>query len=733
MSECVGITLTGTKGDSLGCQTSYTPPEWPCIQGPQIPEAGTPLQVQGPQYGNQFPPTPQGPQGKPGPPGYPGLQGPQGPQGPPGGPPGPPGPQGPGGGPQGPPGPPGPPSDCCTAPDYPILATKPGPIYGGSPIYFPLPVGGPILQAGPLPPPPPPGSGPILQTGPLPGGGGGLLFSGPFQPPYGGGFTGPVLNTPPTYCAPPGSMVFVPDTSNPANGVIWMSQGYDPVSQTCIWVAFSPLGGTLSTNNGDPVLHVSPGAIYGTVNDVKGIPMPGITVQLFDDSGNQLSVDSSQQGTGMFYFPGLAFGTYIVMILPPPGCSTPQDQMQAEISLDTPTIEVDFYLDCPTNGKISGVVYNDDNTVAPGIGLQLYQLNSDGSKNLLGMDTTDANGQYYFDSLGYASYSVHCIPPPDQYITQGSNDLSIVLSSSTPTAPNTNFFLHKPYISGKVCDGSTFAPMSGVGVALSSIAISYGSTSTDTNGAFKFKPVVFGAYSLTVSPPSGYTVETPPPHPRPVQVTAQSPESFYNFFQLIQAPGPQGPQGPQGPPPPQGPCTGYISIYTVHPDGSEVASEEVGWALQNTNGQTIATDGLGMYTVENLCAGTYVFTCVNAALPQTKYVILTSNQSHESVTFTITGTGGSQPGPTDGQGTIISNVMNSTATITMQVTDQNTGKVYQVSGSGTWQMDHLPAGAYLVKLINLPSNAKATDPGSKQVVVPPDQAYQTTIDWLIIT
>ena len=297
------------------------------------------------------------------------------------------------------------------------------------------------------------------------------------------------------------------------------------------------------------------GTVYHDQNDdgilqVGEQRLGGVTVQLFDDSGNL--VDQMQtDAQGNYWFTGLEAGTYKLTELQPTAFADGKDTVGNVDGVRTGDMVNDMFLNIDLKygekgveynfgelrlASISGTVHGDANgdcTFEPSEGDQplegvVLQLFND-QNELVAETTTDENGQYLFDGLRPGTYSVREVTP-DGYIDgaetigtidgvavgEVSNDrLFAVTLNSGDNAVNYDFCEHIPAeIHGRVYhdlnNDGRFQNQNEDGISGVTIQLFddngnlVDQIQTDSEGQYWFTGLLAGTYKVQELQPSSY-------------------------------------------------------------------------------------------------------------------------------------------------------------------------------------------------------------------------------------
>ena len=157
-------------------------------------------------------------------------------------------------------------------------------------------------------------------------------------------------------------------------------------------------------------------------------------------------------------------------------------------------------------GAVAGEVLAFANLAGTGVGAPL----ADVAVTLTGPTftatrTTGLNGKYFIGTVPAGTYTLSISPATYIATTASSLSTSVTVAAATVTS---NFGVVKVgSITGKVGTGPA-APVNGATVTLSGPAPA--SVTTAADGTFTFPNLPTGSYSVTVTPPAGYTVGAAP-------------------------------------------------------------------------------------------------------------------------------------------------------------------------------------------------------------------------------
>jgi sarcosine oxidase gamma subunit len=469
-------------------------------------------------------------------------------------------------------------------------------------------------------------------------------------------------------------------------------------------------------NFGEVLPSTLNGFVYNDAND-NGVDnageagIAGVTVTLTgtNDLGNSVSVTTTTASNGSYSFAGLRPGTYTLTETPPVGYLNGTDSagsLGGTVGTDAISAIVipaaGGATGSPYNfgellpSSISGIAYldsngNDVDNSEPGISGLTVTLTgtNDLGQAVSATTTTASNGTYSFTGLRPGTYAV-AETAPAGYVTEpgdvgsvggtaGTESVSSVTLAQNQAATSYNFGQYQTSsISGTVyndlnandTDNSepgiagvtvTLTGTNGLGNAVSA------TTTTASNGTYSFAGLAPGNYTVTETPPAGFTTEAANAGSLGgtaatavvSNVTVTSGESGVNYnFGQYQADSISG--------------TVYNDLNGNDVDNSEPGIAGVTVTLTGTNGLgnpvtlTTTSASNGTYSFVGLAPGTYTVT----ETPPAGYVTETANA----------GSGGGTAGTA-----VVSNV---TLTSGEAATSYNFGQYQTAALAGTVYVDN---------------------------------------------
>ncbi|MFC4078000.1 MSCRAMM family protein [Salinithrix halophila] len=241
------------------------------------------------------------------------------------------------------------------------------------------------------------------------------------------------------------------------------------------------------------------GNISGTVRRPDGTPVNEATVQLFD-SNEQPFEHTNSNPSGQFIFPRVPVGSYFITASEP-GLLTPTRIAVSVIKNRTTSVAITMQPDPDaTKNSIFGIVRNSvTNQPIEDATVELFQVVG-GTPQLVGIVSTNADGQYLFANMNNGNYFITAVKPgflsnQSASITVSDRDFAPIniLLNADPDA-NTGT------ISGTVTDNTTNQPIPNAIVALYSIS---GGTETiidvsktNAGGLYMFGDLPAGTYRV---------------------------------------------------------------------------------------------------------------------------------------------------------------------------------------------------------------------------------------------
>ena len=221
-------------------------------------------------------------------------------------------------------------------------------------------------------------------------------------------------------------------------------------------------------------IHFANGFICGTVTDGYGTPIQDAWVEIIDSTFHEYA-----SSDGGFCLASLPNGTYDIAVSHPDYC----DKVITNVTVvegDTTTLDIVL-----NNGIITGTVMDGAANPLPGIYANIAGTEFE--------DTTDTDGQYYFQGLCPGSYDLSFISEDycDKYVygVQVSVDDTVTL----------DIVLGNSIINGTVTD-ATMNPLPEVYVQIENTDFI---DTTDLAGQYSFRSLCSGSYNLIFTNP-GY-------------------------------------------------------------------------------------------------------------------------------------------------------------------------------------------------------------------------------------
>ncbi len=249
-------------------------------------------------------------------------------------------------------------------------------------------------------------------------------------------------------------------------------------------------------------------SVGGTVTDATGSPVSGISVSLYDASGNGITGGGTTTDTyGKYIFRGFPVGTYYIQVYPPQSYGLPvwyggttSRSLAAPVVIAGPTPVTGINVQVGVGARIAGTVRGPLNNPVQGVTVALFDQSG---TNLLYADS-DATGAYqftgipagmYFVSFGKAGLS------PSWYGNTRTQQAAtpIIVTASSVVSGIDGMLALGGRISGTVVDAAN-APLSTAYITLytnDGTAVSSGST--DASGNYSLAGLVDGQYYVKFS------------------------------------------------------------------------------------------------------------------------------------------------------------------------------------------------------------------------------------------
>ena len=227
---------------------------------------------------------------------------------------------------------------------------------------------------------------------------------------------------------------------------------------------------------------ITGGSISGRVT-IEGKPVAGVALDTHVTDSNGGWVFTRTEGDGTYLLPGLATGTYTILVHDTPQGYAPVTRSGVAVKVGELLGGQDFAL-TPGAGSAGG-------------GSLFGKVTLDG-KPLVGITVTarsagvpdahavtDADGDYTFTGLGTAAYSLIVLNPPDGYAPVSRYPVTVKVGGlfGTPDLVLTPGAL----VSGTVTRGDTRQPLAGVEVAGIGLGGIYVPVKTDAAGKYAFR------------------------------------------------------------------------------------------------------------------------------------------------------------------------------------------------------------------------------------------------------
>jgi SdrD B-like domain len=373
-----------------------------------------------------------------------------------------------------------------------------------------------------------------------------------------------------------------------------------------------------------------PGAVGGLVyqdanangaRDPGEPSLPGAALTLLPTSppGDPVAATSAADGT--FLFTTLSAGTYTLTQAPPAGFAQTQPASGgytitlASGGSSLNNIFGDFQ--GTLTGSLSGLVFNDLNgngTMDPGEpGMGGVTVSLVPPPPGFGSVVSGPDGSFRFDGLPFGTWTLAEIVPSGftQTAPPPPGRITATLDISHPNVPNLLFGNQAPLSSLRIF-GSVFVDVNGngvldagegpqAGVTVQLVNTGSGQTLTTTtaaDGTYLFDGLSAGTYTVSETPPTGFTQTAPPP-PGTFTVTGAGGDQKGPFV-FGNEPGNQGTGSISG--------DKWIDFNTNGIlDGLDYPIAGIVFVLTDSNGQqrTATSDANGKYSFQNLPPGTY--------------------------------------------------------------------------------------------------------------------------------
>ncbi|MGH3650539.1 MAG: MSCRAMM family protein, partial [Acidimicrobiia bacterium] len=251
--------------------------------------------------------------------------------------------------------------------------------------------------------------------------------------------------------------------------------------------------------------HDTAGQISGEVrDDFTFDPLAGISVELFDAATALPVTDTVTDINGLYVFPGLDPGDYLLRFSDPSGdhlpswhSNAPNANLANPITLAPAGDEILFTTLSPAKHAITGTVTDTATAPLAGITVKVFD---DATGEEVGSDTTDATGMYSIGGLPQGDYLVHFGDQSGTYgaewhsnavtadlagpvmINSGDANVDALLAAAGPGVVDDGVGT----VSGTVTDDSTGELLAGVDVKFydSATLALVGSDTTDVNGEY---------------------------------------------------------------------------------------------------------------------------------------------------------------------------------------------------------------------------------------------------------
>jgi SdrD B-like domain len=396
-----------------------------------------------------------------------------------------------------------------------------------------------------------------------------------------------------------------------------------------VFTNISLLPGTAGVNNnfGKTKTGDLSGTVYSDLNNNGFIDqgeqgIGGVTIELTGTTTNGQTVDQTQQTTnaGTYNFTGLQAGTYnLIKRNIPAGYTDGIDSVGSQGGTVGPNSFSQIQVTGDTNGvnnnfgelkqaELSGHVFDDSNdngvvdtgeTGVDNVTVQLTGTTLTGQAVNVTQKTTGTDGAYDFTGLQAGAYTLTKLNTPTGYIdgketigTQGgtpaTDSFTQITLNPAQTGANNDFGVFKgSSVSGYVYVDPNNTGIMQTGSGLKGVQITLtgadmnnnpvtATVTTDANGFYQFTGLLSGDYTITKTPPVGYTdgqqnlgvingtpSGTQAPDQFFVHLGLENKGTNYNFAEIPNNPiVPNGGGGDPGdpPPPPSDPGKFWLSF-----------------------------------------------------------------------------------------------------------------------------------------------------------------------------
>ncbi|MFC7370130.1 carboxypeptidase regulatory-like domain-containing protein [Fictibacillus iocasae] len=466
--------------------------------------------------------------------------------------------------------------------------------------------------------------------------------------------------------------------------------GLDPGTVTVTFTAvnFSTFVGTAFIEEGqvtilNALLTSNPGFITGTVTDAAtGLPLGGTTVRILDEAGNILA-ELITDASGAFTSPGLAAGSYTVVVINPDYQGFVTDITLA--SGETVTLNIALQAN---PGSITGSVVNAlTGLPIAGAFVEVFL----GFTPLIS-GFTDLNGNFTFEGLPEGLLTVTASAPS---FAIDSEDVTVFAGEQSIV--NLALIENPASVSGQVVT-STGTPVANATVrAVDQAGQIIATVTTDSLGQFTFDNLPPGVITLLASADGFPSSST--------DVTLEPGEVLTGVLLILQET-----------------VTSAISGNVIDTNGNPVAGAVVSVFDENGNlAGTAITDENGGYTVDNLPSGTLTVnvTALNF-VDQSRDIFLDPGQILPDVDFIlspVTGFGSLSGTVTDNRGRPVAGAL-------VEIRNANGALVDTeiTNEAGSFFSDGLAAGGYTVTV-----TAAGFSPASVSIEIFVDQTTNVNI------